>query len=520
MSLYGAGPLRADYWRQCGYKPRSPSQAAYHEAARTHRYISLFTFPRLGKSRCAAAEVGATYLNHDYHCWIVAPKYSLGAKEFGYIWDDHSKVKFNGRPLIEVAQRKVFNIQGGDMELRYPWGWYVQVKTADNPADLLGEELDDLILAEGAQIAESVWDRFLYARITKRRGRTHVPTTPKGQNWLHERFYLPGRKLLEGAPNAMYNRHYWSATVSATWGQGVEGLTLPKCGDLFQPGIYDEETMAGALKQGMPHEVYLEQFGGQFVSYAGLVYKGVNKARHGCPPREIPAEWDLVIGIDPGAGADPTAIIFGAWDRQAPQHFWVWGLVYEHGRPIQFYADAIHRRLAGRRPYAVVVDTSEKQFRIELGTGHGLGNVAPHSRQLQDRYVAVSSLIGTGRLHVFDTEELTPVWDEFSRYGWKEGMKGEIAYDKTSGPDHAMDALGYAVLVPGPWHEDVVKDPLGTAERAKAGLPALLPMEQAVWASWERQVAARRLLTAEDAELTDVEVSVFAEEEEAAEVWG
>lgn len=499
-------PPKWQYFRKLGYAPRS-AQLVYHRAAETHRYLGTFAYPRAGKSEGAAKEVGATVRLVDHRCWIVAPTYDLGSKEFGYIWNDHARLG-----LLDKASRRAFDVRGGALEIVYPWGWLLRVRTTENPLTLLAEELDELILAEGAQVPETIWDRYLSARTKVRKGRVHIPTTPKGMNWLYERFYLPGRAMLDGKKNPAHQRDYWSATVSHLRGQKVGDVTLPKVGDLYQGGVYADEEMAEALRSGMPMDTFLEQFGGQFVSYSGLVYKGINKARHGCAPFVVPMEWDVLLGIDPGAGADPTAIVFGAWDLQTPRHLWLWGLVYEKGKAIQYYADRIAATLSGRRPYAIVVDTSEKQFRIELATGHGLGNTAPHSRQLQDRYVALTGLIETDRLHVFDTPELAPWWMEAQRYAWKEGFRGEIRYDAVTGPDHAMDATGYLALVPGPWHDPVERDPLGDVQRRHDGLPALSDSERRQWQEWEerRQIHAARFVNPDQ----DPEILAFDEEEE------
>lgn len=428
-------PRKWRFFDAIGYKPRV-GQLAYHNEADRRRFLGFFCYPRGGKSYSAAYEIAATWTRPDYHCWVVAPKYELGSKEFGYVWAAHATQRTRGgRTVLSFATRKVFNVQGGDMEIRYPWGWFLRVKTADNPQDLLAEELDELILAEAARIPESVWDRHLMARVAKRKGRVHVPTTPAGTNWIYDRFYVPGRPTLPGGDlNPAYDPAYWSATVSH----------LPDIGDILQQGVYEESEIERARREMAP-DVFLEQFGGQFVSYSGLVWRHLHPGRHGEPPTPIPTDWDVVVAVDPGARA-PTGVLFGAWDRQRPRHLHLWHCLSERQKPITWIAEQIHAILGGRRPYAVAYDPSALQAGLDLGRA-GLPIVVPRSRVFQDGYDAVTTLIETGRIHVHQTPVLRAFWAEQGRYQWKDSEKGARLAANTTGEDHLMDCLRMMALV-------------------------------------------------------------------------
>jgi len=471
------------YFKKLGYTPRAGQRAA-HEAADTHAFIGIFSYPRGGKSIFAAREVGATWwrsgsdVHPGYHCWIVAPTYDLGSKEFGYVWEDHGRLG-----LLKRAQRSHFDIRGGDMEIVYPWGWWIRVRTVENPLTLLAEELDELILSEASQLPETAWDRYLSARTKVRHGRVFVPTTPKGKNWLYDRFYLPAQPEVEGRPNPGYDDAYWGKTVSH----------LKEVGDIYQPGIYPPEHIERA-KREMPPDVFLEQFGGQFVSYAGLVFQGLQFHRHGVPPFPIPAQWDVLVAIDPGTSPDPCAILFGAWDHQTPRHLWLWAEIYEKDKPAIWYAHFIRQLLGGRRPLAVIVDPSEKQFRVDL-SANGISSTIPHSRQFQDGWQAVMALARTERLHVFN--HLKTFWGEVERFEWKEGPTGEVRSGKkttvqasdTRGPDHLMSALRYMALYPVGQIPAAPPDP--TLD-IRAGLD---PASHRAWESWK--TTQRRLMVPE-----------------------
>jgi len=494
---------KAGYFARLGYIPRSAQRAA-HDAADSHRFVGFFAYPRAGKSLFAAREVGATYwmqgtARHPGHrCWIVAPTYDLGSKEFGYIWQDHATIGV--LPQATIAR---FDIRSGAMEIVYPWGWTLRVRTVENPLTLLAEELDDLILAEGSQLPESAWDRYLSARTKVRQGRVFIPTTPKGKNWLYHRFYLPAWPVVDGHPNPRHDTAYWARIVSH-----LEGI-----GDLHQPGVYSGGEIDRARRE-MAAGVFREQFGGDFVSYAGLVFGGVSRQRTGCDPFPIPADWDLLCAIDPGTSPDPTAILFGAWDHQTPRHLWLWGLIYERDKPVAYYVDRIRAMLEFRPTIAFVSDPSEKQVRLELSM-LGYPTCLPHSRAFQDGWNAVQSLIETDRLHVFHT--LDHWWNEVERYEWRETAKGEtrtglnkatVQATDARGPDHAMAAMRYLCLHPVPQ--------LTVVEPAQAFAAVADPADRRVWQSWERR--RQELVTDADAD-TGVELADALRDDELEAIY-
>jgi len=466
------------FFEKIRYRPRK-GQKLLHWASDYYRFIGYYAYPRAGKSYGAAMEVAATVAEPDHHCWIVAPTYHLGSKEFGYIWQAHSEAGW-----LKRAKRASFNIQGGDMHIEYPWGWFLEVKSAEKPQLLLAEELDEMILAEAARLPESVWHRSLFNRAEKRQGRVYVPTTPAGLNWIHKEFWGRAQKTVEGLPNADYDRQYWAVRVSHL----VEEEGIPNV--CFQGDVYDQETIDRARRQ-MPAQLFREQFGGDFVSYAGLVYPRDYDPL--VPPFEIPEDWHVVIGYDHGASGrqgGKTAITFWAYSPTRPRRVYLFDLIYTHGHGASWYAAEIRRRLTmkdGRmRPYsAIVVDASANQVRIELSLA-GLITTTPKVRAFKDRYTVVKALIEQKLLYVFDKEDTHPFLYELDRYEWKEGTKGEPRGDQVRGPDDAMDSAGYALLhyIPEPSVDEMRGALAGQHAPSTADSYSLK-----VWKQWHAKVA-------------------------------
>ncbi|MFA5354625.1 MAG: hypothetical protein WC291_10380, partial [Thermodesulfovibrionales bacterium] len=236
---------RKKWYEKLGYKPRLAQRLLDEAADNGKRYLGFFAYPRCGKSYGAAKHLGPHLLLPDYHAWIVAPTYQLGSKEFGYVYLDLLELG-----LLKEASRVSNDTRGGNMMIEFPWGSFLQVISADNPTGLRAEELDCLILAEASALKPEIFERHLFARVEKRKGKILIPTTPKGYNWVYEKFRVPSLKVIEqtgeygpwkdgvreyigGVENPKYDPVYWSIVVSA----------IEDCGDVLETGVYDPETI-------------------------------------------------------------------------------------------------------------------------------------------------------------------------------------------------------------------------------------------------------------------------------------
>jgi hypothetical protein len=490
------------FFDQIGYRPRK-GQKLLHWAADYYRFIGYYAYPRAGKSYGAAMEVAATVAQPDHHCWIIAPTYSLGSKEFGYIYQAHNEAGW-----LKRAKHVSFNIQGGDMRIEYPWGWFCEVKSAERANLLLAEELDEMILAEAARLPETIWHRSLFNRAEKRKGRVFVPTTPAGLNWIHTEFWNRAQKEMFGEPNPDYDREYWAVRISHL----IEEKELPNV--CFQGDVYDTDTIDRARRQ-MPAQLFREQFGGDFVSYAGLVYP-----RDYDPlvaPFDIPESWRVVIGYDHGASGRQggnTAITFWAYAPTHPRRVYLFDLIYTHGHGAAWYAAEIRRKLTLAnglmRPYdAIVVDASANQVRIELALA-GLITTTPPVRGFKDRYTVMKNLLEMKLLYVFEKVDTKPFMYELDRYEWKEGAKGEARGDMVRGPDDSMDSSGYAFLyrIPNASIEEQMT--------MTAGAHSATPIDTYSARNWEQWHHAQAELIDDDAMILDRDVAIMQGDYEEA----
>lgn len=167
-----------------GYQPHE-KQMAFHMSTARFRITAAGT--RFGKSLMAAMECCHLLLKPNVQGWIVGPTYRLGEKEFRYVF----------KTMVHTLQcptvRANDNVELGDMYIEFPWGSWVRVMTAEKPKNLLGEELDFMILGEASQIKKQTYTRYLRGRIVTRNGWVVANTTPNEQEDLIYPMFLKGQ---------------------------------------------------------------------------------------------------------------------------------------------------------------------------------------------------------------------------------------------------------------------------------------------------------------------------------------
>jgi hypothetical protein len=411
------------WYDRLGYAP-GPGQRAFHESdART----KVACCPaRSGKSFSAALDVEPYILLPNTRGWIVGPSYELGEKEFRYIYDH---LVMQGPSLgIPRPVNKIYNIKGGDMYLKFPWGSEVRVKSADNPSSLLGEELDWVIMSEAAQTRGDIYERYIDARLRIRRGRAIIPTTPQmGADWVWRYWELGNQSNDVGVES--FN---WGVEENPSY--PMEEFDHAK--SLVDAGVMSEEA-------------FREQFLGEWVLYTGAVFKVFRPKTHVVRPFAIPPDWPRFRAIDFGA-RDPFCCL---WFALSPSsQIFVYREYYETGEPsTKEHAERILEMSAGEEYVFSVADRSGAQLRIDLA-GYGVPTI-PSASDPDSKKVArarISEYLAphpdTGKPSVFFFETCVNVIREMKLLRWKESTGVEGNREATVGDDHAVDPLGYFLM--------------------------------------------------------------------------
>lgn len=183
-----------------GYQPHA-GQLLVHKSLATRRVLACGA--RWGKTTCATAEAVAALLEPRREAlgWVVAPTYDLSRLVFDRVCGIFER-KFAHR-IRTLSQRDqsltVINLGGGRSVL--------EAKSADNPASLLGEGLDFVIVDEAAQLKPNVWSEHVSQRLLDRRGWALLISTPNGRNWF-SKLHRRGQKGRD-ADFESWNRPSW-----------------------------------------------------------------------------------------------------------------------------------------------------------------------------------------------------------------------------------------------------------------------------------------------------------------------
>lgn len=391
---------RTELFELLRYFPHA-AQLTFHDS--DARFKVLIAGARFGKSLAAARDTLLELLAGKTRGWLVGPTYALTMPEFRYIRDD-----LYARLQAEPAQK------ADPPRLLAPWGGEVIALSAQQPESLLGREIDWLILCEAANLQRDAFERFLRARLSTRNGRLVVPTTPRGHNWI-EQLYQRGIQREPG----------WRSFQHATW---------------ENPNVATDEIESA--RRSLPEDTFAEQYGGEFTSPAGRVYREFRHELH-VGKLQTPPGALVFKAIDFGYTA-PFACLWGAHDAEGRllilrEHYQARQGIDQHAAAIRAVDDAF--RQAGCRIGPAFADPAGALERKLLADA-GVRTLKADNR-LRGGIEAVRRLLlprpdGTPGLRI--DAGCVKLLNELEGYLW-----GEDPAQSTpgKGADHALDALRY-----------------------------------------------------------------------------
>jgi hypothetical protein len=175
--------------KRIGFEPHE-SQAEIMKAGKEKRDITICAGVRFGKSKLCGYQAFKRLLADNQRIWIVSLTYDMAKKIFDYVVDFAGM--YDRRILKGLSNRPVPRLEVKE------WNSWIECKSADNETSLMGEELDLAILDEAARMKPDIMDRYIQARLSTRRGKSFVISTPFGQNWFYRR-YMQTKDANDGA---------------------------------------------------------------------------------------------------------------------------------------------------------------------------------------------------------------------------------------------------------------------------------------------------------------------------------
>jgi hypothetical protein len=220
---------KARLFQDLGYWPHAGQQAV-HDSRALRRVLACGV--RWGKTRVGVYEAVAALLEpHSGGSmgWVVGPDHVVSDRILKLA--HRALEKHSPHRIVEARGHalRVQNLGGGVSE--------AQGRSADNPASLLGEGLDWLVVDEAARLRDEVWNEHLSQRLVERNGWALLLSTPHGPGWFYEA-YRRGRAGERG----------YAAWTGPTW---------------ENPHI--ERAVIEAERAGLTPDVFAQEYEGKFI---------------------------------------------------------------------------------------------------------------------------------------------------------------------------------------------------------------------------------------------------------------
>ena len=226
------------WFEYMGYTPHYGQAKLHYPTKETARFFVMVCGRRFGKTTASAMEATYYASQPNKRIWLVGLSYDKADLMFREIWQKMVIGKAND--IIRASEK--------DRIIKFKWGTTVEAKSADNPDSLVGEGLDLLIVDEAAKVKRKIWDMYLSPTLSDRKGKGIFITTPEGFNWIYDLFLLGQQDEL------------WESHQAPSWDNHFA----------FPESKSDQFLLE--RKRNMSKEVYDQEYGAQFTSFAGRVY--------------------------------------------------------------------------------------------------------------------------------------------------------------------------------------------------------------------------------------------------------
>lgn len=259
-------------------------------------YLTSRNYVVTHNSLMVARDIQPKLLMPNKQLWIVGPTYDLAEKEFRVIWQDLIiKQGFGKDPQVS----KVYNKRQGNMHIHFKkWNALLEVKSAQNPENLVGESLDHVIMSEAAKHTQETWDRYIRPALSDRRGSADFATTPEGFNWLYEQWMLGQNPEFPEYESWKFPSWYNVA--------------------IYPGGENDPEIKL--LKRTMSSTSFTQEIAADFGAFLGKIYGDWDVSKH-IKNHEYNPAWPNYIAFDFGF-TNPTAAVEFQIDPQDRIYVW------------------------------------------------------------------------------------------------------------------------------------------------------------------------------------------------------
>lgn len=261
-----------------GWKPHKGQEEILKDKSRE---ILVCCGRRWGKSQLAAYRVVKKAIEPNKRIWIVAPNYELSK----VVMFEHT-IPF----LSKILSQKNFSVQAKPFPvIKLANGTTIEAKSCEAKQGMLGKATDLVVFDEAAVSDEEIVNQYILPTVHERKGDIIYISTPRGLNWFYE-------KSLE------LKNHAYSFS-------SLENPYFP------YPDATEEEKKEHweKLKNRTPELLFRQEYEAQFITEAGLVFRGIEdiieEELNDRKEQEPKEGRSYILGVDIARHSDFTALI-------------------------------------------------------------------------------------------------------------------------------------------------------------------------------------------------------------------
>lgn len=319
------------------------------------------------------------------------------------------------RTFLEIAEPAIARYNKSEMLLELTNGSEIIFRSTDAPDRLRGPSVSWWYGDEAALYPPNVW-QIMIGRLRQfgMAGRAWITTTPRGRNWVWQRF----------VQNATTDYHIVRAATHDNPFLDTEFIT--------------------ALEADYVGDFARQELLGEFVAFEGLVYPEFQRERHTFThPIDLTAYQRIIAGVDWGFNNPGVILLLGVTHDD---HLDLIAEHYERRRPLADWVTTAQQLHDLYTIDALYCDPSQPDY-IRAFTAAGLpAHKADNTVDLGIQRVRQALITrADGRPRLMIAHSAVHTISEFEQYQWASNPHG-LRDQPLKANDHAMDALRYALM--------------------------------------------------------------------------
>ena len=231
------------------------------------RFTVVAAGRRVGKTTLATVLALKYAAEQGKRVWWIAPSYPQATVSWRILYSALSALSDDVVTIRKVERTFYFPQTDG----------FIRVRSADKEHLLRSEGLDFVVLDEAAYLKEALWTAVIRPALADRQGKALFISTPNGQNWFYNLFYLA-----KSMPD-------WYAATYTTYAN---------------PNITEEEIENS--RRLLPESIFRQEFLAEFVADDNVVFRYVDDAVDTTLARR--SDSSIIIACDIATEVDYTAI--------------------------------------------------------------------------------------------------------------------------------------------------------------------------------------------------------------------